>query len=79
MVGEAVDAGASPGWVVLVAAEVLVVAAAWSSPPAACWAGTPVWASAPGMPRPGVGSNGTHPTPANHTSGQAWAWRPWTV
>jgi hypothetical protein len=40
------------------------------------WSGSiPVYASAPGMPRPGVGSNGT---PSNHTSGQAWALRPST-
>jgi hypothetical protein len=39
---------------------------------------TPVYCSAPGMPRCGVGSKGTHPIPANHTSGQAWALRPRT-
>ena len=39
----------------------------------------PVYDSAPGMPRPGVGSNGTHPIAApNHSSGQAWAFLPST-
>ena len=36
-------------------------------------------ASAPGSPRPGVGSNGTQPRPSNQTSGQAWAFLPSTV
>ena len=44
-----------------------------------CEATAPVTSSAPGAPRPGVGSNWTQPMPSNHTSGQAWAWRPSTV
>ena len=46
--------------------------------PASCAAATPVCCSAPGAPRPGVGSNSTQPMPSNHTSGHAWAWRPYT-
>ena len=50
-----------------------------AEPPSAmvssCAAPTPVWLSAPGSPRPGVGSKLTQPKPSNHTSGQAWAWR----
>ena len=34
-------------------------------PPPSSWAAaTPVYCSAAGLPRPGVGSNGTQPTPA---------------
>ncbi len=38
-----------------------------------CWAAaTSVYPSAPGMPRPGVGSKGTQPTSGKYTSGQVW-------
>ena len=57
-----------------VAGTVVVVTGSVES----CCAGTPVQVSAPGAPRPGVGSNATHPALASHTSGQAWACLPFT-
>ena len=45
----------------------------------ACAGGTPVIPVVAGLPRPGVGSNDTHPMPENSTSGQACALRPYTA
>ena len=43
-----------------------------------CAAVTCVYDAASGFPRPGVGSKATQPMPSNHTSGHAWACRPYT-
>src|SRR4051812_29612656 len=75
--GAVVVAPAASGEVTVVV--VASVVAVFGEPAVACASGTPVYASPPGMPRPGVGSNGTHPKPARYTSGQAWPWYPRTV
>src|SRR3954447_13626292 len=63
----------------IVALEVVVTPPGPSPPPSGCCGVTPVQASAPGAPRPGVGSKGTQPAWLIHTSGQAWALRPRTM
>src|SRR3954454_7556274 len=47
-------------------------------PPVACSSTTWVYCSAFGAPRPGVGSNNTHPCPLMYTSGHACACSPRT-
>ena len=55
------------------------VVGATTSSGVACAGSTCVYTSAPGAPRPGVGSKATHPTPEKYTSGQAWLLRPRTT
>ncbi len=75
--GGGVAAGAVPGVEEGAVGWVAVVGEAAGSLVPVSWAGGLVlqrWAS--GTPRPGVGSNGSQPTPSSQISGQAWASRP---